>query len=140
VIEEMNEAGEDEEGDAVDGERPNKGPTVVAGSPKKPKVKEDPVGSSPPPDKEQEVPDEEDPADDEIEADVEDDESKPSGFSDELVGKTIQSVTREPKSKILPGAEEIVLTFNEITDPLRILVSKTGQVRFFFRNALHNLI
>lgn len=111
-------------------------PDVVAGS------DEPRDGKSPAPDEvPEEVPDSPDPADDEIEADAEG-EPEPKGdkLADELVGKTVQSVTMEPKSKLLPGAQEIVITFNEITDPLRILVGKTGQVRFFFRNSLHNLI
>lgn len=85
-----------------------------------------------------EVPDTEDPADDEIDPGKED--TTHGKLANELVGKTIQSVTMEPKSKLLPGATEIVITFNEITDPLRILIGKTGQARFYFRNALHNLI
>lgn len=117
-------------------------PDVVAGSDETPKGKgKDVPAPDETPDDSQEVPDEQDPADDEIEADAEG-EPEPRGdkLADELIGKTVQSVTMEPKSKILPGAQEIVLTFNEITDPLRILVGKTGQVRFFFRNSLHNLI
>ena len=85
-----------------------------------------------------EVPDTEDPSDDEI--DPEGDDSAHGKLANELIGKTVQSITMEPKSKLLPGATEIVITFNEITDPLRILIGKTGQARFFFRNSLHNLI
>jgi hypothetical protein len=81
------------------------------------------------------------PEDKEIESDAYGEESKPGDkLSNELVGKTVQSMTMEPSSKLLPGAQEIVLTFNEITDPLRILVGKTGKVSFFFRNSLHNLV
>lgn len=54
-----------------------------------------------------------------------------------ITGKTVQSITMEPKSKIMPGAQEIVVTFNQITDPLRILIGKTGQVKFYFKG-LHN--
>lgn len=65
---------------------------------------------------------------------------EPSGaVNDEVSGKTVQAVTIEPKSKVLPGAKEIVLAFNESTDALRILVTPTGQVKFFWRGQLHDL-
>jgi hypothetical protein len=60
-------------------------------------------------------------------------------ISQELVGKSIQSITTDPKSKLMPGAQEIVITFNEVTDPLRILVGKTGMVKFYFKG-LHNSV
>lgn len=87
-----------------------------------------------------EVPDEPDPADDEIAAavDGEDEDQRGGGeVSGEVVGKRIQSITLEPKSKLVPGAQELVLTFDEVVDPLRILVTKTGVIRFWFRG-LHN--
>ena len=97
----------------------------------------------------QDLPDE--PADDELDADVTDtddsdepDETDPddeakSDISDDITGKTIQSITMEPKSKMMPGAQEINLTFKEVTDTLRILVSKTGQVKWYWRG-LHNTL
>lgn len=60
-------------------------------------------------------------------------------ISKELTGKTIQSITMEPESKILPGAQEVTLTFREVPDPLKILITKTGQVKFHFRG-LHNTL
>ncbi len=89
----------------------------------------------------QELPDDE-PADDKLdepeeEEEPEDGEDPAGDISDELAGKSIQSITMEPKSKLMPGAMEIVLTFNEITDPLRILVNKSGVVKFYWRG-LHN--
>lgn len=60
-------------------------------------------------------------------------------IADAIDGKTVQSVTMEPESKILPGAQEITFTFREIPDPLKILVTKTGQVKFHFRG-LHNTL
>ena len=80
--------------------------------------------------------DAEDPVDDAEDA-VDDLEEPGSGISDELVGKTVQSITMEPKSKLMPGAIEIVLTFDQVTDPLKILVNKSGNVKFFFKG-LHN--
>jgi hypothetical protein len=69
------------------------------------------------------------------EADVEDTEK----VGDELVGKTIQSITANPKSKLMPGAMEIVLQFDQIPEPLKILVTKSGQVKYYFKG-LHNEI
>lgn len=70
--------------------------------------------------------------------DVEDAEEVTGGkIADQITNKTLQSITMEPKSKTLPGAQEIVLTFKEIPDPLKILVTKTGQVKYFFKG-LHN--
>lgn len=66
--------------------------------------------------------------------------SSPTGqVADEVSGKTIQSMTIEPRSRVLPGAKEVILTFNETTDPLRILVTATGTVKFWYRGALHDL-
>lgn len=84
-------------------------------------------------------------ADDELETDVatpDDEEEDPAEITggkiaDEIAGKTIQSISMEPKSKLLPGAMEIALTFREIPDPLKILITKTGQVKFHFKG-LHN--
>lgn len=87
----------------------------------------------------------EEPADDELEkqaADATDgeeeaDEVTGGKIADQLTGKTVQSISMEPKSKLLPGAQEIVVTFDQIPDPLRILVNKSGQVKFYFKG-LHN--
>ena len=100
----------------------------------------------------EEKPDQEDPADTDLEkqatgekgaddeegddeADVEDTEK----VGDQLVGKTIQSITANPKSKMMPGAMEIVLQFDQIPEPLKILVTKSGQVKYYFKG-LHNEI
>lgn len=61
-------------------------------------------------------------------------------ISKDVTGKTIQSLTMEPKSKTLPGAQEIVLTFKEVPDPLKILITSTGQVKFYYKSALHNTL
>jgi hypothetical protein len=73
----------------------------------------------------------------EAESDAEDEAR--SDISDEITGKTVQSITMEPKSKLMPGAQEIVLTFNEITDPLRIILTKSGRTAFYFRG-MHNTL
>ena len=65
----------------------------------------------------------------------------PSGaVNNEVSGKTVQSITIEPKSELLKGAaKEVVISFNESTDPLRIIVTPTGQVKFAWRGQLHDL-
>lgn len=55
----------------------------------------------------------------------------------ELSGKTIENVTVDEDSKIMPGATEIVLTFRESPDALRLLITKTGRIKYFYRG-LHN--
>lgn len=89
-----------------------------------------------------EVPDIKDPADDELAADKEaDDEEidtkKAKSISKEIVGQQIQSITYSPKSLLLPGAKEIVITFDKIPDQFKILITKTGEIRYFFRG-IHN--
>jgi len=64
----------------------------------------------------------------------------PSGaINNEISGKTVQSITIEPKSKILPGSKEVTLTFGDTTDTLRILITPTGNVKFFWRGQLADL-
>ena len=116
---------------------PQKAPTVAG----KDKSKE-PSADAEEPD---ELPTPEEPADKEIEKDVasgeedaEDAEDVTGGkIADEVTGQTVQSLTMDPKSKIMPGAQEIVITFREKPDPLRILIGKTGIVKFYYRG-LHN--
>lgn len=148
----MEKSKEDDSTDVIDAEKEKKGKESA-----KPD-KQGPVPPKAPPKKPEEpaadVPEEEPkelPVSDEPEADaeldqdvsgkeddVEDAEEVTGGkISDEVTGKTIQSITMEPKSKTLPGAQELVITFREIPDPLKVLVTKTGQVKFFYKS-LHN--
>lgn len=84
-------------------------------------------------------PDAEGDADDAIDSDGEGGEDASGAVNNEISGKTIQAITIDPRSKVLPGAKEVVLAFNESTDPLRILVTSTGQVKFFWRGQLHDI-
>jgi len=60
--------------------------------------------------------------------------------NDDLSGKTVQGISINPKSEILPGAKEVVLTFNETTDQLVILfMGPSDQIKFFWKNQLHDL-
>lgn len=155
-IAELTEAGDDEED-----KKPEKQDGEAAASSKKPEPKEpakaappvnkDPtmdsdskdVGGPPEDSGEEEVPDAEDPADDELEderADGEGDDDRSDGkVSKEIVGKSVQSISFEPKSKLVPGAAEVVFTFDQVADPLRIVITKTGQIKYYFRG-LHDQV
>lgn len=109
----------------------------------KPKSKEEkpaPKSKAPEAASDQDVP--ASPDDEKIEKDVTDpehnEEAEQSRIQQELEGKAIQGISFEPKSKVLPGAKEVVITFSNSTDPLKILISKSGEVKYFFKNALHN--
>jgi hypothetical protein len=87
-----------------------------------------------------ELPTGDEPADDDLEADVAGDEesgAEPGSVAAELENKTIESVSMEEDSKIMPGATEIVLTFRENPDALRFLITKTGRIKIFYKG-LHN--
>jgi hypothetical protein len=94
-----------------------------------------PEVGDPPPDQ----PAGEEPADDDLEADLAGEESgaEPGTVAAELENKTIESISLEEDSKIMPGATEVVLTFQQTPDALRLLITKTGKVKIFFRG-LHN--
>lgn len=95
-------------------------------------------GDEPLPD--QELPTGEEPSDDDLEADAAGDEesgAEPGTVAAELESKTIESVSMEEDSKIMPGATEVVITFKESPDALRLLVSNTGKVKVFYKG-LHN--
>lgn len=65
--------------------------------------------------------------------------NEPSGkINDMLSGKTIQSVTLNPKSEVA-GAKEVVLATNETTDVLRIVIHPSGKVQFLYRNQSHDI-
>lgn len=77
--------------------------------------------------------------DDAIDADGDAGEDPSGAVNNEVAGKVVQAVTIEPNSKVLPGAKEVVISFSDSTDALRILVTATGQVKFFWRNSIHDL-
>jgi len=154
-----------EAGDEKKGDKKSKKPSTMAADnePTQPNAPDgggtEPIASAPPIDgglKDQEGESEDadgmpdpssvDPTDGEGEDDADaidpegDGGEEPSGaVNDELSGKTVQAITIEPKSKVLPGAKEIVIAFNESTDALRILVTSTGTVKFFWRGQLHDI-
>lgn len=150
-LRELTEAGDDSEGgDGAKRKRPRKPTTADAEDSPSPKGKV-PAGprADPDADPEQAAPDGPPEEDDGGDVDLSDDEGidqggnageDPSGaVNNEVSGKIIQAVTIEPQSKVLPGAKEVVVSFNDSTDALRILITATGQVKFFWRGHLHDI-
>ncbi len=90
-------------------------------------------------DEPEELPTGDEPADDDLEADLGGEETgaEPGTVAAELEKKTVESVSMEEDSKIMPGATEVVFTFRETPDALRLLITKTGKVKVFYRG-LHN--
>lgn len=78
-------------------------------------------------------------ADDDLEKDVggDPDQPVPGAIADELQGKTIKAIRSDPKSEMMPGSQEISIEFQDSPDTLRILITQTGQVKYFYRG-LHN--
>lgn len=74
-----------------------------------------------------------------IDADGDEGEDASGAVNNEISGKTVQSITIDPKSKVLPGAKAVIVSFNESSDALQILVTATGQVKFFWRGQLHDI-
>lgn len=138
----------DADGDKKDKEKKDKnakgdGAKVEPQKSAEPKNTAEPKGKKP---AGQELPAAEEPADAELEKDAAEDdgvedaaEVTGGAIADQVAGKTVQSITMEPKSKVMPGAQELVITFSQIPDPLRVLVTKTGEVKFFFKG-LHNTL
>lgn len=82
-------------------------------------------------------PPEDDPADDKLSKQAAGEDDGTGKLADQLQGKTISSVALEKKSKVVPGATEVTMQFEQGGEPLRILISKSGGVSFFY-GGLHN--
>ena len=92
-----------------------------------------------------EVPAGKDPSDTELSKDVEDQgdpgqEEKPEGgdISNDIVGRSVQSISYSPESKMMPGASEVTIQFEEIPHPLKILIGKSGMIKYHFKGSIHN--
>lgn len=131
--------GDPDVSDAASTSPPRRRDPGAPGAPPEPKTPDDDDPNVPPGSPEPQELDPDEPAD----APPEPEEPPPpesaeDTVADQVTGKRIQSITVDPKSKLVPGASEIVLTFDEITDPLKILIAKNGVFKFYFRGALHN--
>lgn len=77
---------------------------------------------------------------DALDADGDADEDGAAGeINDAISGLSVQSLTIEPESLLLPGSKEVVLTFNDTPDVLRILVDQVGNVVFSWNGQLHDI-
>jgi len=97
------------------------------------------MGDGPPP----ELAGDEEPMDQDLDA-IEAGEEPPSEeeagtVAGELSGKTIENISVDEDSKIMPGATELIITFRENPDAFRVLTTKTGKVKYFYRG-LHNTL
>lgn len=144
-LRELTEARGDTEGGDDNGgrKRPKKPTTADAEDSPSPRGKV-PTGPRADADAETEVSpddaDEDDQSDDEVIDQGGNAGEDPSGaVNNEISGKIVQAITIEPQSKVLPGAKEVVMSFNDTTDSLRILITATGQVKFFWRGSLHDV-
>jgi len=141
-------AGADDDNDDSEPDQPakNSAPTVGAKNDVVPDGDQETPEDKPtdaPDGEDQEVPVGDDPADDQISKDVEEpepeDEDDIGGdISDSIVGKSVQSVTMEPESKMMPGAREITIQFESDPHPLKILLGKSGMIKFHYKGSLHN--
>jgi len=134
---------------------PKRGAEIATGAPEGDEPKAPPPGEESPPEQpadpeagDQDIPDEEvpagdpDPSDTELSQDVEDqgdEEEKEGGaISKEITGRQIQSIAYNPESKMMGGAHEVVIQFEEIPHPLHILLGKSGMIKFFFKGQIRN--
>jgi hypothetical protein len=157
-LRELTEADDDSEGgDGAKRKRPRKPSTADAEDSPSPKGDGPPgptvdpereVGSGPEDDEPADEPPDDnggDDAEDALDPDGDAAEDPTGAVNNEIAGKAIQAITIEPQSQILPGAKEIVITFGNETDALRILIAKAGHddsgppVKFFWRGHLHDL-
>jgi hypothetical protein len=58
-------------------------------------------------------------------------------LSKDVEGKTVQSIVLEEKSKVIPGAKEVVIAFNDTPEPLKIIIQRNGNVSFIFKGVRH---
>ncbi|MHB8407974.1 MAG: hypothetical protein ACYDHY_07825 [Acidiferrobacterales bacterium] len=74
------------------------------------------------------------------EQDIEDAEDVTGGeIADKVAGQTVQSISLNPKSKLMPGAQEIEIQWAALPEPLKILVNKSGQI-YFYMGGLHKTL
>lgn len=106
---------------------------------------EDPTGSpldsmgGPPMPADGEVQDSDvDPADADIEAELAGEEPEvPGSVAADMQGKTIEDISVEEESDTIPGAKELVVSFQGEEDKLRVIMTPTGNFKFFWKG-LHS--
>lgn len=81
---------------------------------------------------------EEDPMDAELDAEIAGDEPEvPGSVAADMQGKTIESIEQVDESESIPGAKEVVLSFQGEEDKLRVIITPSGDVKYFWKG-LHS--
>lgn len=81
---------------------------------------------------------EEDPADADLDAELAgEDPEVPGSVAADMQGKTISNIEFTDESESIPGAHEVVLSFDGEEDKLRIIVMPSGDIKYFWKG-LHN--
>lgn len=79
-----------------------------------------------------------DPADDDLDAELAGDEPElPGSVAGDIQGKTIDSIEHVDESDSIPGAQEVVVGFQGEEDKLRIIITPSGDVKYFWKG-LHS--
>jgi hypothetical protein len=74
---------------------------------------------------------------DALDSDGDADQDGASGeINDQISGRTVQSISLEPESDLVPGSREIVLTFSDSPDVLRMMVDDVGNIVFSWNGKL----
>ena len=80
----------------------------------------------------------EDPMDDELDAELAGEVSEePGSVASDLQGKVIDNVEYSDESESIPGAHEVVFSFQDTEDKLRVIVMPSGNVKYFWKG-LHS--
>lgn len=59
-------------------------------------------------------------------------------INDQIAGRTVKSIALEPDSDLIPGSREIVLSFSDSPDILRVLVDDVGNIVFSWNGDLYD--
>ena len=80
----------------------------------------------------------EDPADAMLDDELAGDEPEiPGSVAADMQGKTIESIEVDQESETIPGASELVVSFQGEEDKLRVILTPAGNFKFFWKG-LHN--
>jgi hypothetical protein len=114
-------------GSALDGQMPPEDPSAM-----------DALPGGPPMDADGETVGDEDPMDDELDAELAGEVPEEGGsVAADMQGKVIDNVEYSDESESIPGAQEIVFSFQDTEDKLRVIVMPSGNVKYFWKG-LHS--
>jgi hypothetical protein len=61
----------------------------------------------------------------------------PGSVASDMQGKTIESISMDDESETIPGAKELVVSFQGEEDKLRVILTPSGNFKFFWKG-LHS--